>query len=309
MCLIVLAWFPGPEFRQKLFQGPTLLYLAVMCRLSLIFLFCSFLLLAMMKCIRCKKNFNNLGYLTHKKSCKPHKLVLWEGLRWISEHEKVAGPSNSNQQIMAEPPGEPPGLAETEVVIIQVHYHNIFNKNLGIIIFWHRNWPKSQQKSLIIENLANQIEKHSFQSDSRMYFLHVYQSLQLQYANLCLNLPSMKRQHYQQLNSKLSWILLESIGCIEVESPHTHPMMISRSTVLLMDLISPRNLHQTLSQHGLLHLGVISHKLTTQNRQSLAHHISHSRTYQFSIWCSGSIDEISQHPQWSHSPSSSHTRF
>ena len=45
---------------------------------------------------------------------------------------------------MAEPPEEPPGLAEMEVDIIQVHYHNIFDKNLGIIILWHRNWPKSQ---------------------------------------------------------------------------------------------------------------------------------------------------------------------
>ena len=70
--------------------------------------------------------------------------MLQEGLQQISEHEKVAGPSNSNQQIMAKPPGEPPGLAEMEVDIVQVHYHNIFDKNLGIIILWHRNWPKSQ---------------------------------------------------------------------------------------------------------------------------------------------------------------------
>ena len=74
----------------------------------------------------------------------------------------MASPSNSNQQIMAEPLGEPPGLAEMEVDIIQVCYHNIFDKNLGIIILWHRNWPKSQRQSLIIENLADQIEKHGF---------------------------------------------------------------------------------------------------------------------------------------------------
>ena len=260
-----------------------LLYLAAMCRLLLIFLFFSFLLLAMMKCVGCKKNFNNQGYPAHKKSCKPYKLVLWEGLQWISEHEKVAGPSNSNQQIMAEPLGEPPGLAEMEVDIVQVRYHNIFDKNLGIIILCHRNQPKSQRQSLIIENLANQIKKHGFQSDSRMYSLHVCQLLQLRYVNPCLNLPSMKRQHYQQSNSKLSWIILESIGFIKVGSPHTHLMMISGSTVLPMDLISPRNLHQTLSKCGLLPLGAISHKLTTWNQQSLTHRISHSRTCQFPI--------------------------
>ena len=173
-------------------------------RLLLIFLFFSFLLLAMTKCVGCKKNFNNQGYPAHKKSCKPYKLALREGLRRISEHEKVAGPSDSNQQITAEPPGEPPGLAEMEMDIIQVRYHNIFDKNLGIIILWHRNWPKSQRRSLIIENLADQIEKHGFRSDSRMYSLHVRRSLQLQYTNLRLNLPSMKRRRYQQSNSKLS---------------------------------------------------------------------------------------------------------
>ena len=131
-------------------------------RLLLIFFFFSFLLLAMTKCVRCKKNFNIKGYPAHKKSCKPYKLVLREGLRRISEHEKVAGPSNSNQQIMAEPPGEPPGLAEMEVDIVQVRYHNIFHKKLGIIILWHRNRPKSQRRSLIIENPADQIEKYGF---------------------------------------------------------------------------------------------------------------------------------------------------
>jgi len=173
-------------------------------RLLLIFLIFSFLLLAMTKCIGCKKNFNNQGYPAHKKSCKPYKLALREGLQRISEHVQVAGPSNLNQQVTAEPPGEPPGLAEMEVDIVQVRYRNIVDKNLGIIILWYRNQPKSQHRSLIIENPADQIEKHDFRSDSRIYYPHVRRSLQLLYANLRLNLPSMKRRLYQQLNSKPS---------------------------------------------------------------------------------------------------------
>lgn len=144
-------------------------------RLLLIFLIFSFLLLAMTKCIGCKKIFNNQGYPAHKKSCKPYKLALRQGLRRISEHEKVAGPSNSNRQVMA----EPPGLAEMEVDIVQVRHYNIFNKNLEIIILWHRNRLKSQRRSLIIENPTDQIEKHGFRSDSRMYYPHVRRSLQL----------------------------------------------------------------------------------------------------------------------------------
>ena len=75
--------FPGPNSAKNCPQGPTLLYLAAMRRLLLIFFFFSFLLLAMTKCVGCKKNFNNQGYPAHKKSCKLYKLALRVGLRTV----------------------------------------------------------------------------------------------------------------------------------------------------------------------------------------------------------------------------------
>jgi inorganic pyrophosphatase len=74
----------------------------------------------MTKCIGCKKEFNNQGFPSHKKSCKLFKRAMRERLNKIPDYG--AGPSTSNEEMVTEPAGEPADLGEMLVDDVQVPF-------------------------------------------------------------------------------------------------------------------------------------------------------------------------------------------
>ena len=77
-----------------------------------------FLLYSMMKCIGCRKEFNNQGYPSHKKSCKQFKRAMRERLNNIPDYG--AGPSNSNEEMVIESAGCPADLGTILLDDVQV---------------------------------------------------------------------------------------------------------------------------------------------------------------------------------------------
>ena len=157
------------------------------------------------------------------------------------------------------------------------------NRNLKIM-FRIRNRKKSRHQNQSIENRAYRIEKPGVQNDSRIYFPRVHLLTQLQ-SSKHLNHRSMKSLRmpfHPPRNLKLTQIALVFIGFTKAGNPHLHPMTISGSIALPMDLILPRIPHQTLNRHGPLPLGRILHNLTTLNQQALTRPTSPSRTCLFS---------------------------
>ena len=106
------------NFAKKKLEGPTLLAEATTMRRPLILILFCFLLYTMTKCIGCKKEFNNQGFPSHKKSCKLFKRAMRERLNNIPDYG--AGPSTSNEEMVAESAGEPANLDDMIVDNVQV---------------------------------------------------------------------------------------------------------------------------------------------------------------------------------------------
>jgi hypothetical protein len=125
--LMRLIWprdVPLLNFAKKKLEGATVngnAAVAAMRRLFYLLIILTFLVYTMTKCIGCKREFNNQGYPSHKKSCKLFKRAMRERLNKIPDYG--AGPSTSNEEMVTEPAGEPADLGEMLVDDVQVPFY------------------------------------------------------------------------------------------------------------------------------------------------------------------------------------------
>ena len=100
-------------------------------------LFSFFLLFYMMKCVGCKKEFNKLGFPSHKKACNLLKCAMREWLNNIPDCASGAGPSTTNKEMVTGSAGLPVDPVEMLLDDEQVRFYSQnFIQKLNLKKLW-----------------------------------------------------------------------------------------------------------------------------------------------------------------------------